>query len=199
MSNEEGETKRDRVRRLLIGPLQAAGFRFKKGTEEVKAKAELDKIADALSYMTDADLETMAELMLTKGEGAGKCFWPAFATFAFWADQVNPRPLEEHPRLLSWFRSTAGERALKNGALVAEYAYWKKHKAPPVKPQAMRIVADKAREYNEKAELIRDRQRRDFPLSSEETDWLMRFDRVAERLGKIVSEGVEEREGDQAA
>ncbi|MBL3704602.1 hypothetical protein GI582_18045 [Sulfitobacter sp. BDSS02] len=199
MSSEDGETKRDRVRRLLIGPLQAAGFRFKKGTEEAKAKSELDRIADALAYMSDADLETMAELMLTKGEGAQRCFWPAFATFAFWADHVNPRPLEEHPRLLSWFRSRAGERALQNGALVAEYAYWKQHKAPPVKPQAIRLVEDKARTYNERAALIRDRQRRNFQIPPEDLDWLARFDRAAERLSRIVAEGIEDREGDQAA
>lgn len=199
MSNEEGETKRDRVRRLLIGPLQVAGFRFEKGTDEEKAKADLNKIADELSYMTDEGLETMAELMLTKGEGARKCFWPTFATFVFWADKVNPRPLEDYPRLFAWFKSTAGERALKNGALVAEYTYWKEHKAPPVKPQAIRLVEDRTREYNERAELIRDRKRRNFQLSSGDLEWLARFDSRVEQLSRIVVEGVKERAGSQAA
>ena len=45
-----GETGRDRVRRLLLAPLQAGGMRFKRGTKD--EQRQLDQIADDLAYLS---------------------------------------------------------------------------------------------------------------------------------------------------
>ena len=43
---EATESKRDRVRRLLIDPLKTDGFRFAKGVTSDDAKTRLDRLAE---------------------------------------------------------------------------------------------------------------------------------------------------------
>lgn len=73
----ESETKRDRLRRLLIAPLADEGMRFKRGTPEDKQKHQLGRLVDDLAYMTDAGLMTLCDWMRSHADGAGRCFWPA--------------------------------------------------------------------------------------------------------------------------
>ena len=126
---ETHETNRDRVRRLLFAPL---GFRWPKGVPEDRGRADLDAIADDLSYLSDADLAVLARIMRVHGDGSARCFWPPRAAFAGFAHVVRPRPMTDDPSLLRWWASVEGQRMVLDGTLVETYDYFERHRKPPV-------------------------------------------------------------------
>lgn len=169
---EATETKRDRVRRLLIDPLKADGFRFPKGVNAEDAKTRLDRLADDLAYMTDDGLSALRVSMRTKGEGAARCFWPMPATVLGLAESFQSRPLAELPQLLRWFASAAGGAALLGDRLAAEYWFWNQNKRPPVKPMDKKVVDQKAAEWRRRVELAEDRLARGHSIPEDDARWL---------------------------
>lgn len=197
MSSEE--TKRDRVRRLLIQPLTDDGFRFKRGSDEAKCARDLDRIADSLSHMSDVELERMRACLVTKGEGASRNFWPPVATVLAFGEFVHPRPLEAVPELLSWFRSRAGEAALKDGRLVAEYRFWEQKKRPPMSAMDKKRVADRGAEYEHKATVLREKRADGRSLMVDDVQWLDWYEELSDRLSRMVDEGIQARGQENAA
>ncbi|WP_229864440.1 hypothetical protein [Seohaeicola zhoushanensis] len=174
------------MRRLLIDPLTDAGFRFPKGTSDDEAKASLNRIADYLGYASDTSLARLRELLLTKGEGSARCFWPCYATVVGWAEKVQPRPLEEVPELASWFGSAAGREALAGGRLVAEFEFWQSKKRPPIYPEDRVRAAERAKTHNQRRDLVRDRQARGVTVREDELQWAGWYDRTLERVEALV-------------
>lgn len=179
------ESARGRVRRLLINPLIADGFRKRRETDADKHHADLDRIADSLTYMTDEGLQRLRLVLATKGEGSAKHFWPCYASVMGLAELVESRPLEELPELLRWFVSAAGRAALDAGRHVVEYEFWKKHKRPPFPQERARIDAQAA-EWNSKVERLReflaDRPGRVWPQDRQWLDWYEAQDRYVRGL-----------------
>jgi hypothetical protein len=169
---EAAETKRDRVRRLLIDPLKADGFRFAKGVTAEDAMTRLDRLADDLAYLKDDGLIALRFSLRTKGEGAARCFWPTPATVLGLAESFQRRPLDELPALLRWFASAAGGAALLGDRLVAEYWFWTMHKRPPVKPLDKRVVSEKAEDWRRRVELAKDRIARGHSIPDDDAQWL---------------------------
>lgn len=187
------ESKRARVRRLLIDPLTDLGFRFKRGTPEDKASAFMSRIADDLSYMSDDALVALAVSLRTKGEGSAKCFWPAAVTILGLAEMFERRPLVELPALLRWFKSTAGQAAHTGDRLVAEYWFWTKNKRPPVRDADKRLVSSKAEVLARRLELALDRKRRGVCLDLSEQGFLDNYlarKAYLEQMVSTTNEGV---------
>lgn len=187
---EKAESKRARVRRLLISPLMRDGMRFRHGTPDDAQKKALDGLADDLAYMTDRGLEALRIWALRNGEGSSKCFWPTRVSMIGKAEDFERRDLEELPALARWFASTAGQAALDGGRLAAEYAFWTRYKRPPVKPEDRKRVADRAAEWTVKAERIRDRVSRGLQPLHDDADWLNWYDRTTKRAAELVSKEV---------
>lgn len=137
---EKTETKRDRVRRLLIHPLEKDGMRKRHRTPDEVHRAFLDRIADTLSYMSDVNLGLFHKILVSKGEGAEKHFWPSYVTIRGWAEQIDPRPLDHEPEILSWFRSKAGPHALAADCHVEQYKFIQKKKRPPMAQETTYIL-----------------------------------------------------------
>lgn len=170
--NDTTETKRDRVRRLVLDPLKADGFRFPKGVKADDGQTRLDRLADDLAYMSDDGLAALRISLRTKGEGAARCFWPMPATVLGLAESFQHRPLDELPQLLRWFSSAAGHAAILGDRLVAEYWFWTQYKRPPVKPMDKKTVDQKAADWRRRVELAQDRIDRDRALPEDEARWL---------------------------
>ncbi|WP_300009721.1 hypothetical protein [uncultured Roseobacter sp.] len=183
----ENETKRDRVRRLLIAPLAEDGMRFKHGTPQDRQKHQLDRLADDLGYMTDAGLLALRDWMRSHGDGSNRCFWPATVAVISTAECFEPRPLEELPALRRWFASAAGRAALEGNRLVAEYEFWRKFKRPPVQPRDKEAVARRAAEWATKAERVRDRVARGLSPLHDDAAWLDWYNSVTERAQALVA------------
>ncbi|NDW31528.1 hypothetical protein [Salipiger sp. PrR007] len=182
------ETKRGRVRRLLIDPLTEHGFR-KPGNVKLDAHdAFLVKLADALTYMSDEQLATLRDMLRYRGEGKARNAWPSMATIAAVAEKVAPRPLEEHPTILSWFGSARGPQALAEGVLVAEFAFLEKRKRPPLNDGDRRIIRERADEWSRQRELMVDRGRRGMSRDGD-AQWLRWYDGLERRAMALLPEG----------
>lgn len=194
MGSEETKTesKRGRVRRLVIDPLIADGFRKRRETDEATHKANLDRIADALGYMSDAGLKALRASLATKGEGSARQFWPSFATVSGLANDFEKRPLEEEPELLRWFRSEAGREAMAADRLVAEYRFWTWYKRPPVRPADKAKVEEKASYYRDRAFRVRDRISRGFEPLFDDGAFLAWYEAQVAYVTGLVEGGSEE-------
>ena len=184
------ESKRDRVRRLLITPMQEAGFRFKQGTDPKKGQARLNQIIDDVAYMSDDGLAALCQSMMTKGDGSNRTFWPSHATFVGFAEAFEKRPLEELPKLIGWFASQAGRDALQANRLVAEYLFWQKFKRPPFRPEDIRSVTARAKKLAHDRDVIRDRQNREVRIDDDELRFMRWYDKTLAHVTALV-EGVQ--------
>lgn len=190
---ESVETKRGRVRRLLIDPLVDHGFVFKRGTTDSDQIKKLNHLTDNLAYMSDRGLMALRECLATKGDGSRRNFWPSPATVIGHAEAFEPRPLIENPNLLSWFQSRAGEAALSGNRLYAEYLFWQRFKRPPATPTDQKRVADKAAELNDRAERIRDKMRRGAGVLEGDAEFLSHMERCVASVTELVKQGQERR------
>lgn len=189
---EKDESKRGRVRRIVLSPLAEDGMRFRQGTSAEKQKQVLNRLADDLSYMSDRGLLALKEWMGSHGEGASKCFWPMAVSIISTAESFEPRPLEEMPALRRWFASAAGRSALQGNRLLAEYEFWRKFKRPPVQTRDREAVARRASEWASKAERVQDRIQRGFSPMHDDAAWLEWYERTTLQARQLVeSDGVE--------
>lgn len=186
----KAETKRDRVRRLLIHPLEKDGMRKRHRTPDEMHRAFLDRIADTLSYMSDVKLRLFQKILVSKGEGAEKHFWPSYVTIRGWAEQIDPRPLDHEPEILSWFRSKAGPLALQADCHVEQYQFIQKKKRPPMAQETAYIIdaAKSRRDDHERwSELI---ERRGVAYMADEKHAIDEY----QKIDAIVREIIEGRE-----
>lgn len=186
----EQETKRDRVRRLVLTPLAEAGFRFPRGTSDDAGKRDLDRLADGLGYLPDDKLDALRVSLMTKGQGTARCFWPSYASVIGLAEAFHPRPLTEVPEILRWFKSAAGSAALQGGRLVAEYRFWERKKRPPVSDQDRRRVAEVAADWQRRAALTRERLADGRGVAQDDQAWLNWYEKTEAMLRAMV-DGVE--------
>lgn len=170
---EKPESKRGRVRRLLIEPLTELGFRKSGKVTADRHKANIASLADELAYMSDDSLTSLYAMLRTKGQGGQRDIWPSTATMVGFAELVQERPLEELPGLVRWFASVEGPKALHDGTLVETWLYFHKHKKPPF--SAQHIIREKADANRRKLALYRDRAKRNVADESE-LDWVRRYE-----------------------
>lgn len=167
------ETKRDRVRRLLIQPMLELGWRKPGGVSAEAHRAMLDRLADDLAYMSDEAFARLREMLRGRGDGKGRDAWPPLARLVAYAEMAQPRPIAELPAMLRWFRSAAGPEAEAAGRLVEEYGYWQRHKHPPVGWAARRLVTEEAERNARRAELVADQLARGVTPAPGEHEWLL--------------------------
>lgn len=185
------ETKRGRVRRLLIDPLTSGyggmGFRFPKGTDAAKQRSYLDWLADWLGYLSDDELKRLRECLSAHGEGSQRCFWPARATVVFYAQAARPRPIETWPECASWFASVEGPKARNEGTLVATMLFIERNIRPPYTPKDRRDVATHAAELLRQFDEARERvaRGRAYADDAQFTAW---YGRLAERAEALIGD-----------
>ena len=181
------ETKRDRVRRLLIAPLTEWGFRKPGDVREEKHAKFLTNLADSMAYMTDVQLEQLRDFLKTRGEGKDRRGWPRMATIVPFAEQVAPRPLEEHPTICSWFGSARGRQALAEGTLVSEFLFLTKFKRPPLTDGDWMRVRGRAQELDSERRVKADRRRRGV-ASQDDLEFLAWMDGIEARAMALLPE-----------
>jgi len=182
------ETGRDRIRRLLLDPLAARGFRFPKGTPPEEQTKRLNDIAASMAYLSDESLRRLEQGMRAKGQGSAKCFWPDLATFDGYAEVCEPRPLSQMRALVRWFRSVAGTQALHANRLVAEYEFWTEKKRPPRSHIERQMIDRNAADYASKAERVRDRIRRGLSPFEGDGEWLEWFEQTEAMVRDLLVE-----------
>ncbi|KPU83607.1 hypothetical protein JI58_08300 [Marinosulfonomonas sp. PRT-SC04] len=190
MGSEVEESKRGRVRRLLIEPLEALGFRRNAKVPADVFKTKMASMIDSLIYMSDQNLAVMFDMLKSKGEGRNRDVWPSAATICGLAELVQPRPVQELPNLLSWFQSVEGPKCLAAGTLVETWAYFQQNKRPPF--NAGRHIAEEATRNQSLAQRIRERAAKSR-ASDDDVSWLGRYEKRLAYCEAIVRGGDEKR------
>ncbi|MCI5096644.1 MAG: hypothetical protein MRY77_10055, partial [Rhodobacteraceae bacterium] len=126
------------------------------------------------------------DMLKSKGQGRDHDVWPARATVLFLAEHIQPRPVEELPGLLRWFKSVEGPKAAREGTLVETWAYFRKYKRPPI--HAQRQILEEAQSNRRKLELSQDRMRRNV-ARPEDVEFVERYQKRLAYCQKIVEEG----------
>ncbi|OWU83818.1 hypothetical protein ATO6_15420 [Oceanicola sp. 22II-s10i] len=191
------ETKRGRVRRLVIHPCQEAGIRFPARTDEAKNRAFLARLCDELDYLTDQHLTQVADWITRNGDGSARCFWPARAGILGTAHRYQPRLLEE-TSLGGYLQSRAGEDAVARGDLVEVFLYLEKHLRPPRKDgpdPAWDLLRGRIAEVRREVILTRDRAARGFTPNAGERRQVEWFEGVEARAMALVEAGRAKRDG----
>ncbi|MDJ0631087.1 MAG: hypothetical protein QNJ44_22710 [Rhodobacter sp.] len=166
--SDRTETKRDRVRRLLITPLLEYGMRRpswlqpkRNADGEVEKTLEdvyrdyLNRLADNLGYMTDDGLDRLRQSLVFNGEppppstrrNPGRRYRDEFPSFVAVFDLANAFeecPLHQWPGLRSWFGSVAGPKALQLDTAVETYDFILALKRPPFRESDRRAISEDA-------------------------------------------------------
>lgn len=159
MQSEEQKEKRDRVWDLLINPLIDQGMTRKRGVTVDDHDKMLKRLASDLAYMSGDSLETLREMLARAGTGDKRDIWPSPITIAKWAEEIEPRPFEEIPGLIRWFKSVEGPKAVAENTLVETYEFFHSMKRPPIGYAATQ-VRERAAQNMRNLERVRERMER---------------------------------------
>jgi hypothetical protein len=133
-------------------------------------EALLIRLAEKLSYMTEANLRGLLELVTRHASGVGRDVWPAEVAIYSWAKQLQPSPARENDYVKSLLRSAMGRRARALGYHVELFALARKIGPPPGRYDLNRLL-DQSR--NAKAQRDRvERQVAGGTARLEDAKWL---------------------------
>lgn len=199
------ESKRGRVRRLLVEPLEADGMRISSKlkpkivdgetvmTVEERHKEWIAKLCDMLAYMTDAGLEQLQESLrfnaaarpLKKGQKRSfKDEWPGTVPIFDLANAFEACPLEQWPGLCSWFASVEGPRALDLDCEVETYDFVMRHKRPPYLPRDRQGISAEAADRRRRLTIL---EERGLYLADDEM-FKTRFEFKRAKVRKLISD-----------
>lgn len=167
----QNQSKRGRVRELVIDPLVADGMRFERGVTAEDQAAKLVRMADDLAYLDERDLRAIKAMIRTNATGKARDVWPSRQTYMNLAHAVKPRPLEEMPHVMSWFASAAGDAAIINGTEVEEFEFCQRRVRPPIYDTDMRLIKDKAHDAGRRLQIISERERAGWSVDPQELRW----------------------------
>lgn len=136
------ETKRDRVRRLLINPLTATGMRKQSRMKEPEFAEMLIRLADKLSYLPDLTLEGLVAWCTKNARGKERNQWPDEVAIVSQAMSLQPPPARSCPYVVSVLRSKAGDRAAEMGYLTELYMAARNYGPPFSKLNLQRIARE---------------------------------------------------------
>lgn len=105
------ETKRDRVRRLLIRPLLRAGMRKQTRMKEPDYAEMLVRLSDKLAHMSDQNIAGLSQWITRWAGGKDRNQWPDEVAIISKAYELQAPPPRDCPYVVSVMRSRAGQRA----------------------------------------------------------------------------------------
>lgn len=188
-------SRRDRVRRCFIKPLQRDGLVRPKADTVEAHDAFLAKLADRLGYLDDALLTTLAEIVLGLAEGPRRNVWPSFAAIWNTAIRLRKPPDDERHIMTTWLASRAGPVAREAGHLVELHLWLRNHGCPPG-DYAMKTISEEAAENARTRTRIAADVGRGSARPSD-VDWLTGYLNHLAYCEALVAKG-EQRRADQA-
>lgn len=195
--------KRERVRQLLIRPLESDGLVRDRRTKASEHAAFLDKLADRLGYLTDQNLETLRRYVRAQALGPAHNVWPSWATILNHAGDLQTPPDPENPIMQSWLHSVQGEALMGRGEHVETYLFLKglvaRGRSRPPRDAEKRMIAELARENRRKRELVSEAIAAGRHVSEDDRKWLAWYDEMTRTAEDIVRAGIAHRRGHGAA
>jgi hypothetical protein len=189
------ESREARVRRVLIGPLEARGLRRRKRATAAEHAAFLERLVRRLAYLGEDHLLTLAGVIERNAGGPDRAEWPAEVSIVNWAAGLEVPPDEDERLVPSYLRSAAGRAAWEEGpeVAVALRAHLRRWHRPPMDGDHRAIrrqAADWAHEQERIAENIRAGRASAAQLARAEA-WRATVDRVRSMVFANAEEGAE--------
>lgn len=150
----EGEVLRqgkERVERILTGPLEMMGMGRKRGVKVEDHAAMLDRLRARLAYMGEDELAALREVVERYATGRDLNTWPDEISVINWARRIQPPPPSESRLVRSYLQSGAGRAAQAGDYLVELFRYLKVQGQPPNEFALSQIIREA------------DERRRDLP------------------------------------
>lgn len=186
---ETAKEGRDRVRGLLLARLDEAGLVRPKGVTAAAHDELLARLVDHLAYMSGANLQTLADVVMEAAQGPSRNVWPAEATVRNFAHALQAPPLRQRRIITSWLASREGPKADAEGCLVELFQFLR---ANPIErpPLAMdqRLIREAAGQNARLRGMIRERIERGA-ASDEDRAWLARYVADEQTARAIVADG----------
>lgn len=184
--SETQKDRRERVRKLLVEPLQAQGMRKPRSRAAEDHQDFLDRLERRLAYLGADHLEALAEVVLRNAEGASRNVWPAEASIVNWAAVLEPPPDRDSRLVQSYLASAAGQRAWDEApsVAVALRRHLRKAGRPP---QEFDWIAIRRQAETWESEMARIREQvAEGSASSEQRERLDAWERMQDRVRSLV-------------
>lgn len=127
----DGLTGRERVRQVLLQPLENAGCRRRGRMTVADHAAMKERLAAELSHMDADKLAGVRDLAFRWLDGPAGLSWPPEALLRKWALRLQPKPPRSCPYVNSLLASEMGQCARREGFLVELYALALRLGPPP--------------------------------------------------------------------
>lgn len=187
-AQEARRAGRERVRAVLIGPLEAAGLGRRRRVSAEEHGKMLARLAERLWYMHEAELAGLRDLCIRQAGGDGR-WWPEEAVVLHWAWRLRCPPPEESPYLASLMRSALGRRAQAEGWGVALYRTARRLGPPPGRYVEFRL-REQAEDDRRRAARIEERLA-DGVADEADRHWLAAWKRDTAEAERLVASAAE--------
>lgn len=199
----QATSKRERVRRCLIEPLERDGLVRDRRVSAADHGKFLDKLADRLGYLSEDKLDVLRRYVRAQATGTAHNVWPGFATILNHAQDIETPPDPENPIMQSWLHSRQGEALLGRGEHVETYLFLtglvRKGRPRPPTDAEKRMIARRAEENRRKCQLLREAIAGGRHVSLDDHQWLVWYDAQTEIAEDIVRAGIAHRRGSEDA
>lgn len=188
---------RERVRELVIRPLQADGLVRANGATVADHEAFEAWMAEKLAYLSPANLTMMRLFLRAHATGPAKNVWPCKATVLNHAHDLQAPPDTENPIMQSWLHSRAGEAALAKGVHVETYLFLKglvmkgRPRAPLEADQ--KLIKRRAEDNRRRRELIQEKIDAGRHVLEDDRGWFYWYQDQAKIAEDIVRAGIAHR------
>lgn len=197
MQDDETEIGTARVRRVLIEPL--SGLARPRGVTEVKHFEALTRLTRKLSYMDEAGLKGLTELVLGHAglvaigkRGSPTC--PPDAMILAWGYALQPPPIRQSDYPASVLRSVMGQRA-HDGGYGVELLRHARRFGPPPAAYLVTKLREEADSNRRRRSALRAEIGAGNSLSPDQSRWMDAYYADAETVARLIAEGDERREG----
>lgn len=179
-------TGRARVRALLIDPLEHGGMQRAKRKAVEDHKADMDKVADRIGYLSDLGLAGLSEYLIRLA--GPRLQWPPVNLILQGAWGIETPPPRESSYARSLLASAKGREAYEGG-WHAELLDLAKRMGPPPNRYSLQQLKESARDNHRRVEVIRDRIERGFGCDDDRRwlDWYQATRAEAEAIIREAS------------
>ncbi|WP_422074124.1 hypothetical protein [Tranquillimonas rosea] len=192
MDSEERKAGRDRVRSCLFDLLDQAGLVRKRGVSAEAHDQARKRLIDHLAYMDEANLLTLAEVVMDHADGPQQNVMPAEVTIRNLAHGLQAPPFAEKRIVSSWLASVEGPIAEASGHLVELYRFLRANGRPPMAFDLTQIK-ERAGNNQRQRQLVGDRIER-AAASAADREWLEAYLQDERAARALVAQGQDKRE-----
>ncbi|QDL93266.1 hypothetical protein FDP22_16635 [Paroceanicella profunda] len=174
------------MRELVIDRLIGSGFQRPAGTTVEAHRAELERIAAKLAYLDRADLATLAEGLMTMGEGKAGDRWPREVRVVKFARTISAPPPGFDRKVTSFMACAVGRRAQAEGWAGPLLSALVKPGPPPTSEYALAQLREQAAEERRRLVIIEERLAAGQALSEDDARFRGFWDRREKMAAQLV-------------